>query len=505
MAFTIYGPFDVKWFSKASVVLLVALVCGSFLAATHAAAQNSPEFMEVYGRGVHEYFANHTTKAERLFTEVINAGSTDPRVYYFRAMARMRLRRQYEAENDMRMGAAYEARDPGNQHSIGIALQRIQGDQRRTLERFRREARLDRVKQRRLQTQQRYEQLEERGPNVLRREEPVRLEQLIEPALDLNAPAVDPAPDVRQPPQPAVPTETAKPVQDEPTPTPAVEASPTPAADDDIFGDPAPSESPAAPATPAPDAADDPFGQPEPNSEQDPFGAEPAPTEDAAAPMTDEAESPEESGAEDSLFGDPATTPPAEEAPATEAPADAAADVFGDAPTEETPPAAEYTESAEPADAADPFSDAPPAEEPAESSSEDTESEPTGDLFGEPTEDSADSTPTPEAEGDPFTEEPAAEGESETTEESETPEETPADEDDLFGVATPRTRTQFTARNVAASSKVQPEKLLDILGRVARRAVPWRFPTVDNRTKLALETEDSRQPEKATLSGNFLK
>ena len=118
-----------------SLSSLVWLMCGS------APAQNSSELSAMYGRGVHAYFANQAAEAEELFSQVINAGSTDPRVYYFRAMARIGCGRQNEAEQDMQMGATFEARDPGNRYAISKALERVQGANRRTLESFRQQAR----------------------------------------------------------------------------------------------------------------------------------------------------------------------------------------------------------------------------------------------------------------------------------------------------------------------------------------------------------------------------
>src|SRR5690348_14463125 len=104
-------------FSRTALVLMLPLG----YAAT-AAAQYSGEMTEVYGRGVHSYFAGQIAEAEQQFTQVIDAGSTDPRVYYFRAIARMRSGQPQAAAQDLRLGAAYEARDPGAASQIGTSL-----------------------------------------------------------------------------------------------------------------------------------------------------------------------------------------------------------------------------------------------------------------------------------------------------------------------------------------------------------------------------------------------
>ena len=144
-------------------------------------AQASSALTAVYGRGVHAFFSGNASQAEQLFTEVIQAGSTDPRPYYFRAVLRLNQGRQFEAENDMRVGAAYEARNPGVQNSIGRSLQRVQGASRRTLEQFRRQAKLERVQQGRQRTLQRYEQLNQRAPTVLRDGTSLPLTQTVQP------------------------------------------------------------------------------------------------------------------------------------------------------------------------------------------------------------------------------------------------------------------------------------------------------------------------------------
>lgn len=177
-------------FSGTKVLLFVAIVAGC----CHSVqALDSSELRASYGRGVHAFFAGDTESAEQLFSVTIESGSTDPRVYYFRAMVRLRTGRQDEAEHDMRIGAALEARNPGNMHAIGKALQRVQGPGRRTLEKFRRDARLDRVQQRRKQVHHRYEQLQQRGPVVLRQQSPVLLENLLEPSLGSAPRANNPA------------------------------------------------------------------------------------------------------------------------------------------------------------------------------------------------------------------------------------------------------------------------------------------------------------------------
>ncbi|MEM9659386.1 MAG: hypothetical protein AAF961_13595, partial [Planctomycetota bacterium] len=71
--------------------IAVAALCSASLFALAAPAERASaqyrstrDAAAVYGRGVHEYFAHRMHEADNLLSQVINAGSTDPRAYYFR-------------------------------------------------------------------------------------------------------------------------------------------------------------------------------------------------------------------------------------------------------------------------------------------------------------------------------------------------------------------------------------------------------------------------------------
>lgn len=361
-------------------------------------AQGAPELAIVYGRGVHAFFASDTNRADELFTEAINSGLQDPRVYYFRGITRLRQGRQYEAEADLRMGAALEARDPGRRHAIGTALQRIQGTDRQTLERFRREGRLLDYQGRRGLNQQRYEQLRSRESHVLHKDASVPMEDLVTPSID----------------KPTIPsTESSNTGQIEKTqPTPAVSAAETPKPREQAVAPPAqPAETTtedpfgSAPAEKPPVVEEDPFGEPakteakpvpadEPES-NDPFGST-SDAPDSKAPSTPApAPAPaEETPADDDPFGAPATADPApakvESAPAAKEPV-AEDDLFSTEPAVEPKPAPAAAEAAED----DPFG--APVESPSEAGSSTTEDAPQS----EPSPAPADEAPAP-SEDDPF-------------------------------------------------------------------------------------------------------
>jgi hypothetical protein len=94
----------------------------------------------LYGRGVHAYFAGHVDEAESYLSHALGLKADDPRIFYFRALSRLRQGRREEACSDLSVGAAIEA-ERLNRYAVGAALQRVQGADRLLLERYRQLAR----------------------------------------------------------------------------------------------------------------------------------------------------------------------------------------------------------------------------------------------------------------------------------------------------------------------------------------------------------------------------
>jgi len=74
------------------------------------------------------------TGAMQQLTELVEAGSRDPRVYYFRGIAAAGLNQSPDA--DFKKGAALEAA-AGSSRTVNAALESVQGDLRRKIEQFR--------------------------------------------------------------------------------------------------------------------------------------------------------------------------------------------------------------------------------------------------------------------------------------------------------------------------------------------------------------------------------
>jgi hypothetical protein len=95
---------------------------------------------QLYGEGVHRYFAGDYMGAEQSLSRAVEAGSQDPRVFYFRGLSRAAYGGG-GGEVDYEQGARLEASGRVGAN-IGMSLARIQGHERAKIEKARHEARL---------------------------------------------------------------------------------------------------------------------------------------------------------------------------------------------------------------------------------------------------------------------------------------------------------------------------------------------------------------------------
>ncbi len=119
------------------------LVAGWVLVSTAPLLAQDAVLGQIYGSGVHAYFAQDYLRSYQLFTSAIDGHSQDPRCYYFRGLALVKLGRPQDAEIDFQHGAKLEsATDPVRSFDVARSLERVQGGERSTLERYRLEARM---------------------------------------------------------------------------------------------------------------------------------------------------------------------------------------------------------------------------------------------------------------------------------------------------------------------------------------------------------------------------
>ena len=147
------------------IVLLV--VAGASLCAGSMFAQDVV-LGQKYGLGVHAYFAGDAVKAYEQLTDAIDSGSKDPRAFYFRGLAYLKLGRTQEANLDFQKGADLESRDTNKFYNVAKSLERVQGAARMALENFRVEARMAVYAEAERMRKARYEAIQREEQRVLR-------------------------------------------------------------------------------------------------------------------------------------------------------------------------------------------------------------------------------------------------------------------------------------------------------------------------------------------------
>ena len=119
---------------------------------------------EMYGQAVHSFFRGDAWNAEALLNEVIEAGSQDPRAYYFRGLCRSNVGTD-GSNSDFEKAAQLEI-DGKRVVNVGKALERIQGQARIAIEKSRSKARLASRAQLLEIQRTRYEEMQRSGGSV---------------------------------------------------------------------------------------------------------------------------------------------------------------------------------------------------------------------------------------------------------------------------------------------------------------------------------------------------
>ena len=170
-----------RWRNRAAV----AALCGG-LAAIWAGSSSAtppvhedPALARAYGSGVHAYFSCDYQRAYDDLTQAVEAGTQDPRAFYFRGLAARKLGRLDEAEADFATASEREAGGTGA-WPVSRSLERVQGPDRLALERYRTRARVAALQRDREAIERRYSGIERRQPDVLRVRRPEGFE--IDPA-----------------------------------------------------------------------------------------------------------------------------------------------------------------------------------------------------------------------------------------------------------------------------------------------------------------------------------
>ena len=213
------------------------------------AGDESLAVANAYGVGVHAYFDCDYQGSYDAMTAAIEAGTSDPRAYYYRGLAAAKLGRDSEVEADFAEGANREATTAGSM-AISRSLERVQGADRLRLEKFRARARVAVVQRDHAATRSRYSGIDVAPTDVLRTRRPA----------PISAPP-EPVP-------PPTPKRKGVPPADGARRTQRPEGEPRPEPTDGPMEDPAGDADPFA-------APDDTLLSPEADDTANPFGNEP--------------------------------------------------------------------------------------------------------------------------------------------------------------------------------------------------------------------------------------
>jgi len=154
-----------------SMAIAAGAIAGGSLAAAEFVGEEPLAVRSAIGDGMHAYHAGQYDRAYDDLTNAIEAGTDDPRGYYFRGLASLRMGRTSEAQADFTTGADRELAN-GGVRRVSQSLERVQGPDRLTLERYRARARLGALQRGREVYGRRYSTIEDASGDVRRRRRP---------------------------------------------------------------------------------------------------------------------------------------------------------------------------------------------------------------------------------------------------------------------------------------------------------------------------------------------
>src|SRR5262245_4732439 len=106
------------------------VVGASAFPAPMASAADAPVLPGLHHEGAKALHGGDNRRAEQLLSSAVEAGSKDPRCYYFLGLSEWRLGRAADADRNFKKGAEIEGRDFDVFFNVSRALERIQGSER---------------------------------------------------------------------------------------------------------------------------------------------------------------------------------------------------------------------------------------------------------------------------------------------------------------------------------------------------------------------------------------
>src|SRR5690348_5303256 len=119
-----------RWSGRHIIAFATAVLACS--GATVRAREGNTQAGVYYGRGVHAMHRGQYAEALAQFDMATGYDSDDPRIFFWRGIAKSRLGMRDDARVDFQIGAQLEVQQ--GRHDVGSALQRIQGGERLALE-----------------------------------------------------------------------------------------------------------------------------------------------------------------------------------------------------------------------------------------------------------------------------------------------------------------------------------------------------------------------------------
>ncbi|MGD9126317.1 MAG: hypothetical protein PVH19_02975 [Planctomycetia bacterium] len=158
-------------------ILTVVILAGFGLLPLSVWAVEVDSEAATFGKGAHAFFAGEYQNAHDQLSDAVKAKSTDPRVYFFRGLAALRLNRPDTARADFKKGAQLEVSETNYFYDVNKSLRRVQGKERLMIESARKTAAAEYKKASQKRATQRYEATRIQEARVLR---PLRIAEAAE-------------------------------------------------------------------------------------------------------------------------------------------------------------------------------------------------------------------------------------------------------------------------------------------------------------------------------------
>ena len=165
---------------KFSQVVILCIIFGVVSTANIGVLTAETDY--IYGSGVHAFFDQNYEESITILSRAEELKSEDPRAYYFLGLAHLRLKQTEQADQYFKKAAELEYGGRSlRDYAVSESLRRIQGDERRRLEKIRTTERIDAQKREKSLQEARYGAESVAGREALRQTLPQNQTEGIDP------------------------------------------------------------------------------------------------------------------------------------------------------------------------------------------------------------------------------------------------------------------------------------------------------------------------------------